>query len=244
MRRIILVVTVALVFAAMLASASLAATAPAAPVISSPSEGSLVTGSFTLAGTAPTNSVVKVSEVIDGTSKPSYRGDARVSASGEWALPLTGVADGKHAYKAYVTDQATGQNSIWSNTRTVTVDAKAPAAPTLKVGSDTTSYTNGELQEGWLGGIAEPGSKVEVFFQGTLMSTVSTDVQLCSPYGGSTCLNWTTPAEFTLNSANDGQYYFKARATDRAGNVSGWSNNILISVDCMGEGCPVPRGRG
>ena len=135
MRRIILAVTVSLVVVAMMASASLAATAPAAPVISNPSEGSLVNSFFTLSGTAPTNSVVKVFEVIDGTSKPSYRGDAQVSATGQWELTLSGVADGRHAYKAYATDKATGQNSGWSNTRTVNVDSTLVLRP--PVGSRT-----------------------------------------------------------------------------------------------------------
>ena len=44
-----------------------------------------------------------------------------MSATGQWELPLSGVADGKHAYKAYATDKATGQNSGWSHTRTVNV---------------------------------------------------------------------------------------------------------------------------
>ncbi len=94
-----------------------------APSITGPSEGQTVRSSFTLRGTAPTNSVVKVFEVIDGTSKPSHRGDAQVSATGEWELTLSGVADGKHAYKAYATEQATYQNSGWSNTRTVYVNS-------------------------------------------------------------------------------------------------------------------------
>jgi hypothetical protein len=220
------------------ASTSLATTAPAAPVIVSPPEGSYDNdGAFTLSGTALTNSGVKVFEVFDD-GKTSHRGTVEVSATGEWALPLQGVGEGKHSYKAY-SSGSTGV-SDWSNTRTVTVDTKAPAAPTLRVGSGggMSSYTNGDIKDGWLGGRAEAGSKVEVFFQDTLMSTVSSGPLA---WEGS---NWTTPAVFTLNSANDASYYFKARATDLAGNVSGWSNAIQIRVDCVSDGCPVARGRG
>jgi hypothetical protein len=247
MRRIILVVTVSLVIAAMTTvSASLAATAraaliitaPAAPVISSPPEGSYDNdGAFTLSGTAPTDSYVKVFEVLDN-GMTSHRGTVQASAAGEWALPLQGVVgEGKHAYKARATDQYS-KVSNWSNTRTVILDTIAPKAPTLLVGSDRHSFEN-TVKDGNFGGKAEAGSKVEVFLQDvlgqeTLISTASSD----------SLGNWSTPAVFSLNNAKDANYFFKARATDRAGNVSGWSNNIQINVDCLSEGCPVARGRG
>ncbi len=99
-----------------------------APSITGPSEGQTVRPSFTLRGTAPTNSVVKVFEVLD-SGHTVDRGYAHVSATGKWELKLSSVAEGMHSYKAYATDKATGQNSGWSNTLTVNVDDRFSRPP-------------------------------------------------------------------------------------------------------------------
>ena len=192
------------------ASATLAATAPPAPVIVSPPEGSYDNdGAFKLSGTAPTNSVVKVFDTVSG--REYYQGTAEVDSAGKWALPLSGVADGKHAYQARVTDLASSRVSSWSNTRTVIVDTKAPAAPYLA------PYFSG----GNAYGTAEPNSKVEVFMtheKTTSLGTVQADGQG----------NWSK--EIFNSMGDDGTYWFKARATDPAGNVSGWSDERMTSI--------------
>jgi hypothetical protein len=202
------------------ASATLAATAPPAPVIVSPPEGSYDNdGAFTLSGTAPTNSVVKVFEVVSG--RTNYQGIAQVSATGEWALPLQGVGDGKHAYKAKVTDLASSLVSNWSNTRTVTVDTipGAPAAPYLLPHFNDTPLGSG----GFASGTAEPNSKVELFVTDSAMKTTSLGTVQADGQG-----NWSK--EFPISTWEMGAYFFKARATDLAGNVSGWSEERGTSL--------------
>jgi hypothetical protein len=111
------------------ASAALAATAPAAPVIVSPPEGSYDNdGAFTLSGTAKAYTFV---QVFDASSGMKVGSTVNVNALGNWQLSLSGLSDGKHAYKARVYDKQYGVYSEWSNIRTVTVDTKAPAAPYL-----------------------------------------------------------------------------------------------------------------
>jgi hypothetical protein len=200
------------------ASATLAATAPPAPVISSPPEGSYDNdGAFKLSGTAPTNSVVRV---FEGSVGQYYVGSAQVDSAGKWALPLSGVADGKHAYQARVTDLASSLVSSWSNPRTVIVDTKAPAAPYLA------PYFSGDFAYG----TAEPNSKVELFVthgNTTSLGTVQADGQG----------KWRM--DISISMWEEGAYWFKARATDLAGNVSGWSDERCTNVLVLDDGTRV-----
>jgi hypothetical protein len=185
------------------ANATLAVTAPPAPAISSPPEGSYDNdGAFTLSGTASLNTTVQVFDASSG----KYVGTTKVGSGGNWGLALSGLSEGKHAYKARVYN-IYGVFSAWSNTRTVTVDTKAPAAPSLSA-----------PYEGKISGTAEPSSTVELFKGTTSLGTVQADSQG----------NWSMAVVVSLQSDT---YYFKARATDLAGNVSGWSNTRTITVE-------------
>ena len=91
------------------------------------------------------------------------------------------------------------------------MDTKAPAAPYLA------PYFSG----GNAYGTAEPNSKVEVFMtheKTTSLGTVQADGQG----------NWSK--EISNSMGDDGTYWFKARATDLAGNVSGWSDERMTSI--------------
>lgn len=131
-----------------------------------------------------------------------------------------GRCEGKHAYKARVYSSTDGAFSAWSNIRTVTVDTKAPVAPSI------TSPTEGSrlvdnvchdvCHEHGFSGTAEPGSTVELFEGTTRKSTVQADLSG----------NWSM--RVYLNNLRT--YSFEARATDMAGNVSGWSDTRTIKV--------------
>jgi large repetitive protein len=214
-------VAVALLMTA--ASASSAATAPAAPVISSPPEGSYDNdGAFTLSGTAPTNTTVKV---FEGSVGQYYVGTVKADSNRNWALPLSGVKEGKHAYKAKVTD-AMSNVSAWSNTRTVIVDTKATAPSiTGPEGSSTMNEVYVNSRTIGLFGTAEPNSVVNLFDRnGNYKGTADAD--------GSG--NWSMDATV----GQDGSYSFKAKATDQAGNVSTWSNTRYVRVDTQAPAPP------
>ncbi len=93
---------------------------PAAPVFTAPlSDPSTDTdGDFSLAGTAPAGSTVKV---FDGATQVG----SVPATSGSWALALVDVADGSHTYTATATD-GFGNTSTPSASRTVTVDTVHP----------------------------------------------------------------------------------------------------------------------
>jgi large repetitive protein len=207
-------VIVAVVLLMTMASATLAVTAPAAPVIVSPPEGSYDNdGAFTLSGTAKAYTIVQVFDASSGMKL----GNVSVNALGNWQLSLSGRSDGKHAYKARVYSKSDGGvYSDWSNTRTVIVDTKAPAAPSIAAPF-----------EGEISGTAEASSTVELFEGTTSLGTVQADGQG----------NWNKQVVVKLQSDT---YYFKARATDLAGNVSGWSNTCTINVE-ISEKVEIPQ---
>jgi hypothetical protein len=111
-------------------------TPPAAPVITSPPDGSLNnTGSVTLAGTAEPGSVV---EVFEGATS---KGVTSANAGGNWSRALTGVAEGSHTYTAESSDVA-GNTSTVSNAVTVLVDKTSPNTTIDSAPSSPTTSTS------------------------------------------------------------------------------------------------------
>jgi chitodextrinase len=203
-------VMVAVALLMMTASASLANSTLPAPVISSPPEGSYDNdGAFTLSGTAWANSTLHVFNASSGMKV----GTLKVASSGNWGLDLTGLSEGKHAYKARVSTTY-GLLSTWSNTRTVIVDTQAPAAPSITAPDEGASFF--EDTPIVFSGRAEPNSTIELFegtnFQGAVKADLSG--------------NWSKVA----NVGQAGSYSFKAKARDLAGNVSPWSNTRTVIV--------------
>jgi hypothetical protein len=96
------------------------ATDPNAPVITSPTEGGHVTGSFAVKGTTEANATV---ELFEGTTS---MGTTKAGSDGRWSVALSGVTEGSHSYTVKATD-AVGNTSGPSSTRKVIVDTTAPA---------------------------------------------------------------------------------------------------------------------
>ena len=92
---------------------------PAAPVISTPTNGLDSDGDFIVAGTAQASSTVKLYEGA------TLLGQTAASSTGTWALALLDQAHGVHAYTATATD-AFGNVSATSAIKTVAVDTVHP----------------------------------------------------------------------------------------------------------------------
>ncbi len=108
-------------------------TPPAAPVISSPADGSYdADGEVSLSGTAEADSRV---EIFEGAT---LKGTASADAQGAWSEALAGVPEGRHTYTARATDAA-NNTSAASSPKTVTVDTTKPkvvvAAPAKEASS-------------------------------------------------------------------------------------------------------------
>ena len=193
-------------------------TAPTAPVITSPSNGTLTSDNTpTVTGTAEANSTVEV--FADGVSL----GTATADGAGDWTFtPGSAIADGTYDFTATATDAA-GNESVPSTPVEITIDTTAPAAPAITSPSDGT-ITNDNTPT--VSGTAEANSTVEVFADGISVGTTTAD-------GAG---NWT----FTPGSAiADGTYDFTATATDAAGNESVPSAPVEITIDTTAPAAPV-----
>jgi hypothetical protein len=120
------------------------ATVPSAPKITSPANRSYdADGSFAIKGTAEAGSTVKLYEIVklsDGTVKKVFKGADTSGTSGSWGTTLSGVANGKHSYKATATDKA-GNVSAASATRTITVDKIRPQVKSVSPANKTTGVS-------------------------------------------------------------------------------------------------------
>lgn len=180
--------------------------APSAPVIASwlPDSGATGDGvtdvnKIALHGTAAAGSTVKV---YDGSTQI---GTATASSNGSWDYITQVLSDAKHALTATATNSS-GNSSVASAAVTVTVDTKAPAAPTIA--SDTVNNANQAV----VSGTAEANSAIKVFDGTTQVGTATT--------------NSSGAWSVTTSALSSGSHVLTAKATDVAGNVSAASTGV------------------
>jgi MYXO-CTERM domain-containing protein len=192
--------------------------APAAPVVSTPANGSSINDSTpTYSGTAEPGSTVTI--VVDGTPV----GTATANATGAWSFtPVVALAEGPHTVNATAMDAA-GNTSPVSNTNTFTVDTLTPAAPAVLTPANG-SVTNDSTPA--YSGTAEPGSTVTIFVDGVSVGTTTADA----------AGNWTFTPSAPLA---DGSHTVSATAEDAAGNTSPQSATNTFTVDTTAPAQPV-----
>lgn len=151
-----------------------------------------------------------------------------VVANGEWSFTLPTQTDGPLNITVAAVDAA-GNVSALSPVFTVTVDTTAPEIPLINSVEDS-QLTNGTLytRDGTptLNGTGEPGSTVIVSVDGT-PSTVLVTVQ---PDG-----TWSWTADTTLA---EGPHSFTVSSVDPAGNPSGSSAPLAVTVDTVLPAAP------
>ncbi|WP_194293017.1 Ig-like domain-containing protein [Streptomyces smaragdinus] len=194
-------------------------TAPAAPVISTPADGSTISDTTpTISGTGEPGATVNV--VLDGTPI----GTATVGLDGTWSLPTPApLADGVHTVDATQTD-ALGNVSP-AATNTFTVDATAPAAPVITAPADGSTTGNNTPT---ITGTGEPGDTVNVVVDGVPLGTATV-----APDG-----TWSIPVTTPLA---DGPHTIEATQTDPAGNISPAATSTF-TVDTTAPDAPVITG--
>ncbi|WP_301771122.1 Ig-like domain-containing protein [Burkholderia orbicola] len=155
-------------------------------------------------------------------------GSARVTATGDWSIvPNDDMDDGVHHITMTATDKA-GNVSATSEPYVLEIDTTAPAQPTITdmvehVGGVTGSLgTDGGTttdHQPHIVGLAEAGAMITVMTEdnGVL---------------GTTYADATGRWEFAPGSAlNDGVHVFSVTATDAAGNPSGRSTKVTITIE-------------
>ncbi|MCK1422604.1 hypothetical protein IVB15_10730 [Bradyrhizobium sp. 182] len=188
------------------APSSPAPSAPVAPVVASFSTDSSVAGdgvtndnTIELKGAAAANSTVTV---YDGSTKI---GTTTASSTGSWDYITQVLSDAKHTLTATATN-ASGQTSVASAAVAVTVDTKAPAAPTIA--KDTVNSSNQTV----VSGSAEANSTIKVYDGTTQVGTATT--------------NSSGAWSVTTSALSAGSHVLTAKATDLAGNVSAASAGV------------------
>jgi hypothetical protein len=175
-------------------------TAPDAPTIASFSTDSGVAGdkitndnTLELKGTAAAGSTVKI---YDGSTQI---GSTTADSSGSWDYITQALTDAKHTLTSTATNSS-GQASAASAALAVTVDTRAPAAPTI-----TTDKVN-SLNQVVASGKAEANSTIKVYDGTTQVGTAKTD--------------GTGAWSVTTSALAAGTHALTSTATDAAGNVS------------------------
>jgi hypothetical protein len=174
----------------------------------------------TLSGTAPANSTVKI---FDGTTQV---GTTTANASGAWSFSTAKLADGSHSFSISVTSNGV---TTTSTVYAVTVDTKAPSAPTIAPSFSTDSGKVGDhiTNDNTLAltGTAEANSKVTVSDGTKVLGTATAN--------GSGAWSYTTAA------LGNGDHNLTATATDAAGNTSVASSALSVTIDTIAPSAPV-----
>ncbi|HYD69490.1 Ig-like domain-containing protein [Azospirillum sp.] len=172
-----------------------------------------------LSGTAEANSVVIL---YDGGT--TAVGTATANGSGQWTITAgASMADGAHTLTATATDAAGNTSGHSSPALTVTIDATAPgnpSAPALTTASDTGTAGDNRTTADTpaLSGTAEANSVVVLYDGGT------TAVGTATANGSG---NWT----ITSSTLSVGAHTLTAKAADAAGNTSGASGSLTLTID-------------
>lgn len=187
-----------------------APTASDAPVIASFSTDSGTAGdkitsdnTIELKGSAAAGSTVKV---YDGTTQI---GSTTADSSGSWDYITKVLTDAKHTLTATATNSS-GLTSAASAALAITVDTKAPTAPTIA------SHTVNSANQVVLSGAVEASSVVKVFDGTTQIGTVTADSS--GAWG------------YTSAALAAGSHSLTAKATDAAGNTGAASTAFVASI--------------
>lgn len=189
---------------------------PAAPVITQPTEGAVLTD------TTPT---------IRGTSEPQVDvevygnavslGSATADAAGAWEFtPAVALGDGPYALTARAYD-AIGNPSEFSTPVNVVIDADAPDAPVITAPTDGAQLNDPTPV---VSGTAESGNTITVYVDGT-------------PAGTGVCSEGSWSVEVT-DALLDGPHVVTATAVDGGSHESPPSAPVNITLDTVPPAAP------
>jgi len=158
----------------------------------------------------------------DGSTK---LGSGTADGNGMWSITTSALADGKHELTARARDQA-GNESGMSSVLSITIDSRCNAPTDLDLidESDSGSSNRDDLTNGTtptITGKADAGDTVTLYASDrkTVLGSGTADVNG----------TW----RITTSALADGKYELTARAKDQAGNQSGVSSALSITIDTL-----------
>ncbi|MCX9017762.1 Ig-like domain-containing protein, partial [Citrobacter portucalensis] len=181
----------------------------------------------TLNGTAEAGSTISI---YDGST---LLGTALVQSNNSWSFtPTTPLANGSHTFTVTATDAA-GNTSGATAGFSVVVDTTAPTQPSISSITDDVGPNTGPIGSNQptndarptLNGITEANARVDIYDNGSFVTSVTADGS------GNWSYTPTTPLA-------QGTHSFTITATDSAGNTSGISSAAAIVVDTVAPGIP------
>jgi hypothetical protein len=183
-------------------------------------------GAVTVSGTAEANAIVTLYEGAASI------GQATANAAGDWTATTSSLPDGSHTLSSISVDVA-GNTSLPSNLGVSIDTAVLPPTIVLQPSSDTfgagTTGTNSDRltarTDPVVTGNAEANSQVIVYDGGVSV--------------GQAQANSAGIWNYTLG-VGAGLHTLSARAIDFAGNVSGLSGNLIVTVDTTAAAMPAP----
>ena len=194
----------------------------------------------TFKGSAAPGATVEIYESFLTTTEKTLVGKTVADANGKWSFtPTEAMGDGEHYFEAVATDKV--GNKSTSDRVSLDVDTFADA-PVIDAVNDNVDSQTGNVLDAktkvaltndstpTLEGYAEPDSVITIYEiselngEKTAIGTVTAD-----NHGG-----W----KFELPELGDGEYKYTTRAQDKAGNISGFSEVVVVNADLIAPSEP------
>ena len=194
----------------------------------------------TFKGSAAPGATVEIYESFYTTTEKTLVGKVTADANGKWSFtPTEAMGDGEHYFEAVATDKV--GNKSTSDRVSLDVDTFADA-PVIDAVNDNVDSQTGNVLDAktkvaltndstpTLEGYAEPDSVITIYEiselngEKTVIGTVTAD-----NHGG-----W----KFELPELGDGEYKYTTRAQDKAGNISGFSEVVVVNADLIAPSEP------
>ena len=194
----------------------------------------------TFKGSAAPGATVEIYESFYTTTEKTLVGKVIADANGKWSFtPTEAMSDGEHYFEAVATDKVGNKSTSDRVSLDVDTFADAPVIDTVNdnVDSQTGNVLDAKTKVALtndstptLEGYAEPDSVITIYEiselngEKTAIGTVTAD-----NHGG-----W----KFELPELGDGEYKYTTRAQDKAGNISDFSEVVVVNADLIAPSEP------
>jgi hypothetical protein len=196
---------------------------PAAPVLLFPAVGGMINDSTPILSWASSISTLGTPytyelqvDNVNSFNSPEYA-QAGIATTSQ---TVTNVLPNGMYYWRVRTVNTYGAPGVWSATRTFTIDTVAPAIPTLKTPVNNAVLVDNTPILNWVASSGATRYRIDISRNNAFTDLVISGAQVST-------VSYTVPNAYALT---DGVYYWRVRALDAAGNISGPSLTLMFSI--------------